>query len=607
MANPTTAKPTSLTTEWTNSGAGTSMRAGCIFQGAGPPRDFVGNKLLYGSIGQYGHGTGHAPARVAAGFTLSSLSDPTYKFTPGSQALVLSGAGWGAGPTDPRTLWIMFKPVAYPGPVARNVPLWGNGSRSTGQWIGYTVGTDGVITLGQFNNANSNFANATFTSPTTINLTSGSWYLVSMTFTSTTGRLWNVYNFTTQAYVTVAGTGLAQAGATSYTTPNLTDLCLNPGIGFNSYENVGFTGEVYACGASDVTWSPATNTYFADHVADPCVGARSANAGGGALTAGGIRLWDETTTAITIHSNRPSGGTAGSYQFRLHRSSSPSFTPDSTTRVGSLQASPVFVDTTAGADTNYFYKVEQYDGTDTVYSTTATTDYSQTAGRLSKGDKFFGVCSDSRWCINDGRFAGPTVCQMLRSKNYRTGCFNMGLSSTAWKSATVGLSWQPNTVQDPLNGQASTTLLAQAIVALAAEGVTELFFALGVNDAGTGGFSGVEIAANAAITLNYLVSLGYTAVVLPPFLALGATSTEGRATAVFDSQATLRALDNNTTITVLGTESFDLSCTGVSSLTYDGVHLTFGPLEGHAAANAVEDGAFETVILRTTYGLSIYG
>lgn len=591
MANPTTAKPTGPFRQWTNTAAtvGELLRCYDPMLGDGPARDVVGNVLAVPSVGTAGHGTGHPPERIPGGFTGGGLSEASYRFRSGTTALVYTDRGWTTATIPlPHTIFAVIKVEAAAGPVARNVPLFGNGSLVVGQWVGYQVSTAGVITLGRFANSNTNFFNVTFSSAS-ITLTSGEWYLVAITNTSTTASIWQVYNYTDQAYITTQATGNTVTH-TAYSTPGTSttagpDAVFNPAVGYNTFENDCFVGEVACFGLSTATWNPATNGYFAAMVADPWVVARTADAGGGALTAKGVVAWDETTGGIHLRSNLPSGGTAGAKQCCFHRSTVPSFTPNIDTRLSSLGNNWEFVDTTALAGVNYWYKSEQYDGTTTVYSTTATSNSTQTCGRLSRGDLFFGLTSDSRWSNPQGRFVTALICKVLRSWGFRTGVRNCGLSSSRLRHPTdVDLSWQPNTTQDPINGQAGTTLLANLLAWCALEGITTIMSQSGVTDNGDED-ADVNIGYY-QIILDYLLSQGLSAILIRPSQALVA---EARSLRLHNFSILMEDLDNGSTIRVARTNNYDLSCSSQESQHVDQLHYRVSDFEAFATAHGIAD------------------
>ena len=387
MPNPTAAKPTGNFAEWLSTASTVGELTRCFSQmpSNGSMRDVVGNVLAEPHMGPVNGvtaaasgGLGHPPAAVAGGFAPpgSGISDVSWKFGAGTTGLRFPARGWSTL-AYPHTFWAVIKPVYGPGPVQRVIPLMGNGADTFFHGVALQVTTAGVITVGRYYGANT---------ASTATLTSGKWYLVAMTHVSSTSCLFNVYCYDDQAYVTPSGTGTSLT-VTAPAASN-SDLLFNPYFNYDGYGNVAFIGEAHSLGVSDGTFDPAVNGYFAALVADPCAPARGTYTATGTLAAGGITSWDATTSAVTVQSNRPTLGAAGDqnrYQYRLHRSTTPSFTPGVGTQLGSLQSSPVLVDSTAAASTSYFYKVEQTDGASTVYSTTATANSTQASGRLTRG------------------------------------------------------------------------------------------------------------------------------------------------------------------------------------------------------------------------------
>jgi hypothetical protein len=586
---PLTAKPAGSFTEWTSTGGtvGAALRCFDPLLPNGPARDVVGRVLGRPAFGSNGHGTGHAPVRIPNGFVSGAYSAASYRFTSGTTSLIYPDRGWTTSNIpSTHTIFCLIKPEAAAGPVARNVTVFGNGSMIVGQWIGYQVATNGTITLGRYTNSNTNFNNVLFSSAS-ITLTSGKWYLIAMTNTTTTSSIWQVYNFTDAAYVTTQATGnsvmhtaIATPGTGATAGP---DAAVNPGVGYNSYEQDCFLGEVACFGLSEVTWSPVTNSFFADMVDDPFRAARTADAGGGALTASGVLTWDATTGGIHLRSNMPTGGVAGSKQVRWHRSSTPSFTPSESTRLTTLGDHWEHEDTTAAPGRNYWYKSEQFDGTSTVYSTSSSTGSTQTSGRLSKGDLFFGLSSDSRWSNTQGRHISPMVCQMLRAAGFRAGVRNCGLASSRIRHASdVTLSWQPNTTQDPVNGQAGTTLLENLLSWCDLEGFEWIVSASGITDAND--TAAATIVGHLQTILDYLHSQGKSTLLLRPFTSLAG---ETRTLNAHNLQAELEALDNGRTVRVAGSNNYDMSVSAPQAQQIDLIHLMHGHTEASSAYDAI--------------------
>ncbi len=257
MANPTTAKPSTNFAEWLSTASTVGELSKCTvpMMASGGMRDVVGNILGEPWIGISGHGTGHPPALVLGAFTFNGLSDPVYRFTAGTTGVRFPNRGW-SSLSNNRTTWAVFKPVYTAGPIARTVAVWGSGVDARFEGIGLSISTAGVITVGRY------YGSSGFTS-STVTLTSGKTYLVSITVVSTTLNLINVYCYDDQAYVTPSGTGTSFA-VTSSTVTALPDACINQGGTFDGYGGCGFYGDMHSCGLSDATYDPATNAYFAD-------------------------------------------------------------------------------------------------------------------------------------------------------------------------------------------------------------------------------------------------------------------------------------------------------------------------------------------------------
>lgn len=581
MANPTTAKPTNP--EWVNTAStvGELMQFFVSFSANGQVRDIVSNTLGIPLANSVGQGSGHTPILVPAAFTFNSLSDPVSRIGPGTMEVRFPGRGFGNSVTYPIGFLAVFKPFGNRWSASaspRTCCLIGSGRDGGGYSLGYQIGTGaGAITLGFIRQSNFHSSGIT--------LTSGKTYLVGLTLTSTTGRLWNVYCYDDQSYVTNSSTGTSTTdSALSLESQN--DAAFNHQINWNGHINPDPICDVHCIGIHTGTFDPATNGYFAALLADPCVAARGTYAGGGALVAGNCCLWDTTTTAISVLSNRPTGGTPASYQYALHRSTSPwaAAPVSSATRIVSLQSSPLLSDTTASAGQTYWYVVEQYDGTSTVYSTAAAVLPQQVSGRLSKGDVMLGVIGDSRQSTT----VPGVIAQCLCARGYRAGAVCRGVSGASLYSVSGGaVSWQPNTTQDPVNGQSGTTLLSDALANFAAAGVTTLVIDLGANDADLGSNSAATFGTKLTILVNYLLSQSYTIYLVYPYQkgdTLGLTSNN----LIPAYQSQISALVNGTTVKLADTSDYDLSVSrDIFGFSVDGLHFYYAPWNGLAIANGI--------------------
>jgi hypothetical protein len=552
MANPTTAKPTGNFAEWDSTAGtiGAAMRCFIAPLANGSVRDVVGNVVAEPFAGTYTAqpAFAHPPATVANAFTFGGLSDSVIRFKCGTMPLKVTGRGFSGGQAYPRTFFAVFKPLSAPRDVAVNVGVVTTDSVGWPQGLGYQIGTNGSITIGDV--LGISFGNSGIT------LTSGKTYAVAMTYTSATGRLMQVYCYDDQAYVTTQATG------TTYTGPSLNNTTNSDCVIGSCYTGYPFYGDIYCGGLHDGTFDPATNTFFDDFMRDPYKPARGTYAGGGALTAGGIVGWDETTSVIVVVSNRPAGGTPASYQFALHRSTTPGFTPSAGTRVVPLQSSPVLTDATAVAGTTYHYKVEQTDGTNTVYSTTASTNRQQVGRRLSKGDFLFGITGDSRWT---GAYVDVTrVAAFFRSQGFRVGYVNRSKGATFLTN--IGAGWQPNTTQDPVHGTAGTTLLANALSEFSQAGVTHIICGLGINDSSA--VSASTFQTQYGYFANYVTSQGYKLVLEYPYL-----SSQTTYSAVVTYQPAIDATVNGTTVLGPCRSAFAISGRLIESDSADGLHI----------------------------------
>jgi hypothetical protein len=580
MANPTTAKPAGPFTEKVNTVSTVGELMKCqvpLLANSSFYCPFLG-VLAEPEMSRVGGGTGHAPILDSTGFTGGGLTDPCYKFGVGTLGLRVAGAGWTGTPTNPRTIWCVIKPLAGNRVFQRtNSVLFVGDEASIAYGIGLRISTAGVITLGSMVPA--------FTT-SGLTLASGKWYLIALTYTSTTGRLWNVYNFTDQAYVSTQATGTSSTDGAAYSVAlAVNHLVFNPRHLLDTINNDdGFTGSLYTFGSHTGTFDPAQNSYFAALVTDPMVAVRGALTGGGTLLSGGVTKFGEY-----IHCNRPTGGVQGSYAFELYGPGDSGFTPAAGTLIAPAQSSPVF--SLPASTTNGFYKAGNYDGTSRVYSTTALAGKTQTPANSSKGDFFFGLAADSRYATS-GVGAAISLMHHLRVKRFRCGVYNGAKGGTFVYSATASLSWQPNTTQDPVNGQASTTLLEDLLTACSQAGnVTHIAIALGINDI-LNSASAATTFAKLQIIVNYLVSQSYKVVLVDPYLST--SGTEAQTAALIAYWALLPTLANGTTILYPTTNYCkNLSFSGMEAMSTDYLHYNFSNLEGMAQGMDIVEGILD--------------
>jgi hypothetical protein len=165
----------------------------------------------------------------------------------------------------------------------------------------------------------------------------------------------------------------------------------------------------------------------------------------------------------------------------------------------------------------------------------------------------------------------------------RAGVRNCGLSSSRIKHASdASLSWQPNTTQDPTNGQASTVLLENLLAWCALDGITTIVSASGVTDASVDDVA--TILANYQVILDYLVSEGFTTILVRPYQSLVA---EARALVLHELNTALSTLADGATVRVARSGNYNLWCSTAQSNQVDQIHPGFAELEGIAAAQAV--------------------
>jgi hypothetical protein len=539
--------------------------------------DVVGNVQGVPYAGDNVHGTGHPPELVSNAFTFNSLSDPVYRFRAGSTAVRFPGRGWDTTvaatlTASPRTLGIIVKPWANANAAgATTTHMWGSGNNTLGTALAYQVSTAGVITLG--------LMQATTFASSSITLTSGKTYAITCTITSSTGRLWNVYCYDDLAYVTNSSTGNSVTSAALTLVSQNQDAYLNPCPSFDSTLNTPMTADVYTAFISFATFDPATNSYFANFIDDPCGSARGTYTVTGTLAATTCANWDTTRTSVTIQSNRPSLGAAGGvtrYSYRLHRGTVPNFTPDASTRVTSLQSSPVLVDTTLQAGVTGWYSVEQTDGTTTVYST------NQVPARLSRGDVYVGIIGDSR---SYGNY--PVIfAQCLRMWGWRVGVVNRGVSGTRmYDVGTAANSWQPNTTQDAVNGQSGTTLLANAMAAFTQHGGIQFVISdLGVNDSAIPVSTATFQQRYPYIASQLTASFGRLCIAYPYHRQDSTLSNQAQVVAY---QTAIDAIANGNNIIRFDSTNFEAIASGdIATFATDGLHISNRSIQGMTFARS---------------------
>lgn len=576
MANPTLAKPTGYFAHYIPITGTVSATAICDLPllGSGCIRDSVRNVLGEPWIGYGGLGFGHPPQVISTGFNVAGLSDPSYKFSAGTTSIRIPDAGWGVTQPTPRTFWCVYKPYNS----RNNTPthfarIIANGADVNIYGLGYSVTSGGIITVG--------YVGSTFVSSNVI-LTGDRWYIMSMTHPNNSTALFNVYSYTDQQYLTPStGITISLGGSTIGST--IPDIVINPSNGTSTaltYRQM--LGELYACGVTTGTFDPQLNNFFSGMIVDPCQVSRNTYTGGGPLLAGGCCTWDTTPNSIIINSNKPSGGANSPSQFRLHRSTVPSFTPTGSTAISELQYSPQLIDINATSGVNYYYRVEQTDGLSTVYSTTATSNQKQAVGRLSLGDFFFGVIGNSRYNNQAPIYLAAT----LRAWGWRTGFWNCTLGSTYISVAQTSLNWQPNLIQDPTNGTSGTSLLANAVSGFQAADVDYVFMAIGGSDL-IGATPTGTIKPQLDVINNLLIASGFKIMLAHQYLP---TNYSDAAISVFDGyRRMLDSMANNTTIFSVGATSDYLSHTGPEWAIADDLHHSFEPIDGLAMAKDINE------------------
>lgn len=545
MANPTTAKPSAVFNAWTNTGFGALLR--CQWMGTATDyRDPIGNVLWEPHVPRIGGcGMAYPPENVAEWTAGDVTNDYCLKCVPGSMAMRAPGRGWSDAVTvSIRSMGAVFEPWIQPGTANRTCPVATNGLDNT---IGYGIASQvnastGAILLGSH-------VGGTFNS-SGITLAIDKKYVVILTYTSGTGRAWQVYNWTDQVWVTTAGTPTTSTDSSTPSVSTLPDFVLNACTSYDSISVGEFVGRIYTAFLYDgdlrASTSGTISGYVDAIVADPFNAVRGAIAtGAGPLTAAGIVGLKNSPTTQTGIASRPTGGASTAYQFRWHRDTTPSFAESSATLITAYSSSPFFSDTTRKRGVLYHYKCEMTDGTSTVVSTTATTNSTQILSTPRRTEMLMGILGDSR-VTTSSYIVG--FYNMMFDLGCAPGFINGGLSSSQLKSATAGFSWQTLLSDDP-NGQASVTLLPKLLARMAKVGCTLLYIEASINDMATAD-SQATVAANLAVITNYVIAQGISVILGKPFAR---TDTEQTLADLHVWWAYLDTLDNGTTIRVLPT------------------------------------------------------
>lgn len=575
-AYPTTAKPTATFNAWDNSGFGALLRCQWIGN-ATDFRDPVGNVLWEDHVPRIGGcGLGYPAQNLAEWSAGDVVNDYCLRFTAGSHAKRSPSRGWADAVTaSVRSIACVFEPWVEAGVTNRTCPVYSNGIDNT---IGYGIAvqvaaSNGAITLGSH-------VGGTFNS-SGITLARDKKYVVILTYTSGTGRAWQVYNWTDQVWVTVNGTPTTSTDSGTPSVSTLPDAVINACTSYDGVSVDAFVGRVYTAFHYDGDLRASTNGtiqgYVDALVADPMNAVRGAIASGGALVAAGITAGKNSPTLQGLISSRPTGGASTAYQFRWHRSTTPlPPSPDASTLITAFSSSPTHDDTTRAPGVRYYYKCEQTDGTSTVFSTTAASNSTQLVSLARRGECFFAIAGDSRTTTST---YNVTMQQAFASLGIAVGIINGGQSSTLIKSGTASASWQPPLTADPA-GQSGTTLLPKAVARAVRSGVTTFYIEIGINDLATAD-SIATVGANLAVITNYLIGLGYTCILGIPFMRTDAEQT----TADVESwTAYLRTLDNGTTIKVVRGQSLDASCYTHDANIKDKIHYNNAGSDGIATA-----------------------
>jgi hypothetical protein len=432
VANPTTAKPS--TPEW-DSAANPNLQFLCPFVSGGQARDLVGNVPARGYDSYSGVCCGSAPIPTTATFG-GVTGQATLKWGMGSQGLLWPGRSWASGATvaTNRTFAIVLRhyfsagQAIYSGTTVTQILTVGADGNNLAIALSYTA--NGVVTWGFWRSSG-------FFSSGQV-LTAGTWYALALTCTSSTGRLFNLYDYTAQSATAQSSVTDTSSYSNSFGSNDNSVAIIQPQ---STAAYGGALVEVYAAALANETWDTGANTRFADWYADPCLWGRGSYAPSvSTLVAGTATLYQSTASSVTVTCSRPTGGaSSGVYTYQWHRSvGGPTFTPDGTT-LQSGATSRTFIDTTAAANTVYYYKCAQSDGS-------ATVNTNGPAGVLARGSLSLGFWGDSE--TGAGSFAPPGFLAAAVSQGWRVSSQNVAIGATfagTPGSSTTIQSWKPGT------------------------------------------------------------------------------------------------------------------------------------------------------------------
>jgi hypothetical protein len=479
-----------------------------LVEGAGMPRDIVGNVIASPSGGVMMRGVGRPPDWFAG------LNGPALAGRPHCKSLVFRNRGVVSG--SARTFFAVIRPrlSATPFPLD-GVNLLGNDTQGNTSGGGIIIdNASGAYRL-RLNSASSSVG------PTTpVTIPNNVWQAVAVTIDDTPASGSRVRNFYQFNYADeTSQTQSITNATTALTPPSTAHFVLFPDVQMGTTTLFGNNWvDVSVFGVSTVAWDQAAFNAFAQN---PEKGSLGTYTPGGALAASSFQPSGRTTTQVSFTFARPTGGTKA-YSAQLHRSDTPNFVPSDggPTMVASgtfTGGQLVLTDTSPAAwDGRAFYAPLWKDSAGT--PATVVNNQRIAATKARRAELVLGWIGDSIHIVSPstGPIGNPpqSVARWLGLRGYDVTLVNRSVAGTSAYNATAGTSWQPSAIQ------AGTTLFDSALAAFLAEGVTHCGLELGTNDSRLSTLSPATFKARLENITDALVANGITPILFGPPLAV---------------------------------------------------------------------------------------
>ncbi len=496
--------------EWDSADSlGANYQVYCpLVEGAGMPRDIVGNVVASPSSGVMMRGVGRPPDWV------SGLNGTALAGRPLCKSLVFRNRGLISGTA--RTFFAVIRPRLSASPFPLDgVNLLGNDSAGSTGGGGIIIdNASGAYRL-RLNSASSSVG------PTTpVAIPNNVWQAVAVTIDDTPAsgsRVRNFYQFnyadeTSQTQsITNATTALSPPGAAHFT--------LFPGVQMGTTTLFGNDWiDVSVFGLASVAWDQAAFDAFR---ANPEKGSLGAYTPGGALAASSFQPSRRTTTQVSFTFARPTGGTKA-YSAQLHRSDTPNFVPSdggpTMVASGAFAGGQLVLTDTSPADWDgrAFYAPLWKDSAGSPATVVNNQRIASTKAR--RNELILGWIGDSISIVSpsNGPIGNPpqSAARWLGLRGYEVTLINRAVAGTSAYNATAGTSWQPSAIQP------GTTLFDSALAAFQAEGVTHCGILLGTNDARLSTHSAATFKARMKNITDALEAAGITSIMFGPPLAV---------------------------------------------------------------------------------------